>query len=189
MKQTGLPVTSLQGDLSQPQRQKALAGFRNGTYKILVATDIAARGIDVSRISHVINYDAPDTVDGYTHRIGRTGRATRTADAFTFVTSKDGSLVWDVENVLGEKMERRTLEGFDYRVPAPQYARGIGESRRSNGRPGSTKKIPAHRSPDFRRQGPSASGVAKGSEDSSKGRILFSSSRPKRRRSGAMPSF
>ena len=66
---------ALQGNMSQNQRQKAINGFRNGTYDILVATDIAARGIDVSEISHVINFDMPDTVDAYTHRIGRTGRS------------------------------------------------------------------------------------------------------------------
>jgi ATP-dependent RNA helicase RhlE len=192
MRNTGLPVTSLQGDLSQPQRQKALNGFRNGTYKILVATDIAARGIDVSRISHVINYDAPDTVDAYTHRIGRTGRATRTGDAFTFVTAKDSSLVWDIENVLGEKMERRTLDGFDYRIPAPQYPGGNGNFHKSAGRLGlvnSMKETPAHRSPDFRPKGPSASGLANRSEDGPKGRILFSSSRQKPRGSGVFRPF
>jgi ATP-dependent RNA helicase RhlE len=193
MKQAGLPVTSLQGDLSQQQRQKAISGFRNGTYEILVATDIAARGIDVSRISHVINYDAPDTVDAYTHRIGRTGRATRTGDAFTFVTPKDGSLVWGIENVLGEKMERRKLDGFDYRAPAPEYGRGIGKSRQSDGRlglPKFLKKTPARRSVDFPPQGSSASGSAYGgSQDDSKGKILFSSSRPRARRSGAVRSF
>ncbi len=192
MKQAGLPVTSLQGDLSQQQRQKALSGFRNGTYQILVATDIAARGIDVLRISHVINYDAPDTVDAYTHRIGRTGRATRTGDAFTFVTPKDSSLVWDIENVLGEKIERRTLDGFDYRAPAPEYARGIGKSRQSDGRLGSPnfmKQTPAHRPAGFLPQGPSTSGAANRSGDGSKGAILFSSSRPKARRSWATRSF
>lgn len=114
MKKAGFVAASLQGDLPQNKRQAALNGFRNGTYQILVATDIAARGIDVSRISHVINYDMPDTVDAYTHRIGRTGRALKTGEAFTFVTSKDRAFVWDIEKVLGEKIERRTLGEFDY---------------------------------------------------------------------------
>jgi ATP-dependent RNA helicase RhlE len=119
MKKAGFFATSLQGDLSQFKRKAALNGFRNGKYQIMVATDIAARGIDVSRISHVINYDMPDTVDAYTHRIGRTGRAARTGDAFTFVTSKERAFVWTIEKVLGEKIERRTLEDFDYTIPAP----------------------------------------------------------------------
>jgi len=117
-KTAGFAATSLQGDLTQQKREKALNGFRKGAYRVLVATDIAARGIDVTRISHVINFDAPDTVDAYTHRIGRTGRASKSGDAFTFMTPKDRSLVGDIENILGEKMERRMLEGFDYSVPA-----------------------------------------------------------------------
>ena len=119
MKRAGFPVASLQGNLSQNRRQDALSGFREGKYQILVATDIAARGIDVSGISHVINYDMPDTVDAYTHRIGRTGRAAKTGDAFTFVTTQDRAFVGDIEHVLGERIERRTLVDFDYNVPAP----------------------------------------------------------------------
>lgn len=110
----GYSSTSLQGNLSQSQRQAALNGFRNGSFKILVATDIAARGIDVSRISHVINYDMPDTSDAYTHRIGRTGRAAKTGDAFTLITREDAQMVRAIENVLGEELERCTLQGFDY---------------------------------------------------------------------------
>ncbi|MDA8104420.1 MAG: DEAD/DEAH box helicase, partial [Nitrospiraceae bacterium] len=83
LEKAGHRAASLQGNLSQNKRQEALDGFRRGSYQILVATDIAARGIDVSSISHVINYDMPDTSDAYTHRIGRTGRAAKTGDAFT----------------------------------------------------------------------------------------------------------
>ena len=135
MKKSGFLVTLLQGDLPQNKRQEALNGFRNGKYQILVATDIAARGIDVSKISHVINYDMPDTVDAYTHRIGRTGRATRTGDAFTFVTRPDRAFVWTIENVLGEKLERRILENFDYTIPAPKSGEGSGRVRRPGKRP------------------------------------------------------
>ena len=117
LKKAGFPVTFLQGDLSQSQRQEALNGFRSGKYRILVATDIAARGLDISRISHVINYDMHDTVDAYTHRIGRTGRAERPGDAFTFVTREDRAFVWEIERILGEESERRTLEDFDYTAP------------------------------------------------------------------------
>ncbi len=119
LEKAGYRAASLQGNLSQNRRQAALDGFRDGSYRILVATDIAARGIDVSSISHVINYDMPDTVDAYTHRIGRTGRAAKTGDAFTFVASEDNDTVRSIERVLGERIERRTLEGFDYRKPAP----------------------------------------------------------------------
>jgi ATP-dependent RNA helicase RhlE len=113
-------AASLQGNLSQNRRQAALDGFRDGRHDILVATDIAARGIDVASISHVINYDMPDTADAYTHRIGRTGRAEKTGDAFTFVTPEDGEMVRVIERVLGERLPRRTLEGFDYLAPAPE---------------------------------------------------------------------
>ena len=116
----GFKAASLQGNLSQNRRQAALDGFRDGRYEILVATDIAARGIDVSSISHVINYDMPDTADAYTHRIGRTGRAAKTGDAFTFVTPEDGEMVRVIERVLRERLPRRTLEGFDYLAPAPE---------------------------------------------------------------------
>jgi len=119
LEKAGYKAASLQGNLSQNKRQAALDGFRDGRYQILVATDIAARGIDVSSISHVINYDIPDTTDAYTHRIGRTGRAAKTGDAFTFVTPEDESLVRSIERILGEKIERRTLKQFDYRKPAP----------------------------------------------------------------------
>jgi ATP-dependent RNA helicase RhlE len=111
---SGFEATSLQGNLSQNQRNAAMRGFRDGAFQVLVATDIAARGIDVSSISHVINYDIPDTVEAYTHRIGRTGRAAKTGDAFTLVTRQDGGLVKQIERTIGKAIERRRIEGFDY---------------------------------------------------------------------------
>jgi superfamily II DNA/RNA helicase len=118
LEKAGYRAASLQGNLSQNKRQEALKGFRDGRYQVLVATDIAARGIDVSCISHVINFDMPDTTDAYTHRIGRTGRAAKTGDAFTFTTKEDEPIVRSIERILGEKIERRTLEGFDYKKSA-----------------------------------------------------------------------
>ena len=88
LSKAGLAATSLQGNLSQSQRQQAMNGFRSGHVHVLVATDIAARGIDVSEISHVINFDMPDTADAYTHRIGRTGRMARAGTALTLVIPK-----------------------------------------------------------------------------------------------------
>ena len=119
LQRAGFAAAELQGNLSQSRRQAALDGFRDGTHRILVATDIAARGIDVLSISHVINYDMPDTTDAYTHRIGRTGRAEQTGQAYTLVTSEDANEVRAVEKVLGYKVERRTVAGFDYTSPAP----------------------------------------------------------------------
>jgi ATP-dependent RNA helicase RhlE len=119
LQNAGYSAASLQGNLSQNRRQEAMGGFRDGSYQILVATDIAARGIDVSQISHVINYDIPDTVDAYTHRIGRTGRMERTGDAFTLVTPEDRDMVRDIERAMASPLERRSLDGFDYKAPAP----------------------------------------------------------------------
>ncbi len=115
----GYRVTSLQGNLSQNQRQAALDGFRNGSVKILVATDIAARGIDVLSISHVINYDMPESTDDYIHRIGRTGRVDKNGDALTFVTGADADKILALERILNAPLKRLTLKGFDYTKPAP----------------------------------------------------------------------
>ena len=112
-------VSALQGNMSQSRRQQAIDGFRNGKYDILVATDIAARGIDVSDISHVINYDMPDTVDAYTHRIGRTGRVEKTGEAFTFMAQGDEPMVRQIERTLGRAIERRRLPGFNDGSAAP----------------------------------------------------------------------
>jgi ATP-dependent RNA helicase RhlE len=119
VKQAGYNVTSLHSDRSQGQRQAALSGFKNGKYQIMVATDIAARGLDVESISHVINFDMPDTADAYIHRIGRTGRAQKTGDAFTLVTPEDNDMIRSLERIMGKPLPRETLEGFDYAVPAP----------------------------------------------------------------------
>jgi ATP-dependent RNA helicase RhlE len=120
LEKAGYRAASLQGNLSQNRRQAAMEGFRSGSFQILVATDIAARGIDVSQVSHVINYDIPDTTEAYIHRIGRTGRAARSGDAFTMVTDEDTAMVRAIERALGSQLERRTVDGFDYKVPAPR---------------------------------------------------------------------
>jgi ATP-dependent RNA helicase RhlE len=110
----GYRSASLQGNLSQTRRQAALDGFRDGTFRILVATDIAARGIDVTKISHVINYDIPSTPEAYIHRIGRTGRATLSGEAFTLVTGEDNDMVRAINRIIGSKIEQRILSTFDY---------------------------------------------------------------------------
>jgi len=115
----GYRAASLQGDMPQYRRQAALDGFRNGSIKILVATDIAARGIDVLRISHVINYDMPESTDNYIHRIGRTGRVDKNGEALTFVTSADADKIRALERLFNAPLERMTLQGFDYAKTAP----------------------------------------------------------------------
>jgi len=114
MKKHGHRAAALQGNMSQSQRQQAIDGFRKGRIDVLVATDIAARGIDVSEISHVVNFDMPNTVDAYTHRIGRTGRAERTGEAFTLAVRGDGLMVRQIEKALGTALERRRLPDFNY---------------------------------------------------------------------------
>jgi ATP-dependent RNA helicase RhlE len=145
LEKAGYKAASLQGNLSQNRRQAALDGFRDGTYQILVATDIAARGIDVSQISHVVNYDIPDTPEAYVHRIGRTGRAAKTGDAFTMVCSEDTIMVRTIEKKLGATLERRTIDGFDYTVPAPkkdaEFARPPREPRPTR-KPAAAKRSP-----------------------------------------------
>jgi ATP-dependent RNA helicase RhlE len=103
----GVSATSLQGNLSQTRRQEAMDNFRMGRVKVMVATDIAARGIDVTQITHVINFDMPDTADAYTHRIGRTGRMTRLGTALSLVTQDDLPMVRTIERLLGRTLERR----------------------------------------------------------------------------------
>ncbi len=115
-------VAALQGNMSQNKRQAAITGFRNGKYDILVATDIAARGIDVTNITHVINFDMPDTVDAYTHRIGRTGRADRSGDAYTFAVPDDAAMVRQIERLLKKPIERKRLPDYDYGDFVPETA-------------------------------------------------------------------
>ena len=140
LQKANFKATSLQGNLSQYSRQAALDGFRTGSYKILVATDIATRGIDVLRISHVINYDMPDSTDAYINRIGRTGRVDKTGDAFTFVTSEDAVMVRAIEQVLNTPLERRTLQGFNYAMPVPD-SRLVRSPRQLRWRPVRNERI------------------------------------------------
>jgi ATP-dependent RNA helicase RhlE len=127
----GFRVTSLHSNRTQGQREKALHGFKTGHFRIMVATDIAARGLDIDSISHVINYDMPDTADAYIHRIGRTGRAQRTGDAFTLVTPEDNDMIRALERIMGHPLKRETLPDFDYMVAAPpRHAASPRDSRR-----------------------------------------------------------
>lgn len=112
IRRAGHPAACLHSNRTQKQRQTALDDFRRGVVRVLVATDIAARGIDVQQISHVINYDIPDTSDAYIHRIGRTGRAERSGAAFTLVTPDDSAQVRAIERALGGTLERRHLIDF-----------------------------------------------------------------------------
>lgn len=107
-------VTAMHSDIKQSDRMKALQGFKDGTYNILVATDVAARGIDISSVSHVINYRVPENAEDYVHRIGRTGRAESEGDAFTILTADEIEFAESVEHFVKQKIERRKLDNFDY---------------------------------------------------------------------------
>ena len=109
----GFSATVMHSNRSQGQRQRALEGFRNGTYQILVATDIAARGIDVYGISHVINYDTPNQAEDYIHRIGRTGRAEASGEAITFVTPDEERYLRGIERHTGQRLTRKIYEDFE----------------------------------------------------------------------------
>jgi ATP-dependent RNA helicase RhlE len=123
LRQTRTAVACIHGDFSQRDRISALEGFRSGKHRILVATNIAARGLDVEGISHVINYDVPEHPEDYVHRIGRTARAEADGDAITLVTPDDEGLIHRIEYLLDRKIERKTLPGFDYDVPTPSWAK------------------------------------------------------------------
>ena len=110
----GVSCERIHGNRSQPQRTQALAGFKSGRYRVLVATDIAARGIDVEALPHVVNFDVPHVPDDYIHRVGRTARAERTGDAFTFVSPEEESDLRAIERALGRRLPRITVPGFDY---------------------------------------------------------------------------
>jgi len=132
----GHRVTSLHGNRTQGQRERALHGFKTGHFHIMVATDIAARGLDIDSITHVINYDMPDTADAYIHRIGRTGRAQRTGDAFTLVTDEDRDMIRSLERIMGQPLKRETLPDFDYSPPAPpRHGHAMHDARQQGHRP------------------------------------------------------
>ena len=147
LRHTGHRVASLQGDMPQMQRQAALDGFRSGHIKILVATDIAARGIDILSISHVINYDMPGSADDYIHRIGRTGRVDNSGEALSFVTGEDDKKIKELEKIMEKHLERKTLQEFNYSQSSDDSARPP-----RSGRPGQDRATTQKSSPRPRRR-------------------------------------
>lgn len=139
----GFAVTELHSDLTQPQRNRAMEGFRRGDFQILVATNIAARGLDVTHITHVISFDVPAVPDDYVHRIGRTARAEAEGDAFILVSPPEEKLLVKIERQIGKRLPRVTLPDFDYSSPAPPQGakpRGHGASRPPHPRSGSAPR-------------------------------------------------
>jgi ATP-dependent RNA helicase RhlE len=143
LEQQGIRTATLHSNRSQNQRSRALKDFKTGSVRVLVATNIAARGIDVDGISHVVNYDFPMHPEDYVHRIGRTGRAQAVGDAVSFATPEDHSALRSLERFIGRGLVRKRAEGFDYRAPAP--VRGTEVARDGQGpRRQQTPCRPAH---------------------------------------------
>ena len=137
LRRRGHEVASLSSLLSQANRERALSAFRKGEFKVLVATDVAARGLDITDIDLVVNFDIPMQPHEYVHRIGRTGRAHRSGKAITLVTENDGRAVADIERLLGYRVERVSLDGFPYeQIPTGRGTQRGGAYRRgrSDGR-------------------------------------------------------
>ncbi|MCB9385602.1 MAG: DEAD/DEAH box helicase [Bryobacterales bacterium] len=163
----GHNAIALQGNMTQPQRDKAMSGFRSGKYDVLVATDIAARGIDVAQVSHVINFDVPSTPDFYTHRIGRTGRAERQGAAYTFVSAEDYALIHQIERRIKKKIPRLDPPVFESKpaaaAPAPAEKPARGRKKPAAEAQPAVEAAPAAK-PKSRRKKPAAQPEAQKSE-------------------------
>jgi ATP-dependent RNA helicase RhlE len=118
IKSKNYPVAVMHSDIAQRDREKALKGFREGEFEVIVATDLAARGLDISNVTHVINYQVPENPEDYVHRIGRTGRARKEGDAFTLLAADELPFAEAIERLIGQKIEQRSLEGFAYEYTA-----------------------------------------------------------------------
>jgi ATP-dependent RNA helicase RhlE len=175
----GFATARIHGNRSQAQRTQALAGFKNGTYRVLVATDIVARGIDVEALEHVVNFDVPNVPDDYIHRVGRTARADAVGDAYTLVAPEDEQDIRSIERAVGRPIERRRLQGFDYSA-APAEERleiPIGEriaqirARKAEERQRAKAKLAAREAADAGRggAGAAAAGSARGGSSSGSG--------------------
>ena len=159
LSRTGHEAVALQGNMSQAQRDRAMKGFRGGRFKILVATDIAARGIDVADVSHVINFDVPRTPDAYTHRIGRTGRAERSGKAYTLIAREDAAQVRAIEKKLGVKIERRVVDGFAAKAgDDTRYLHAPRDGKRPSATHAAAAKKPTH--PQRHSRGEDSDGAA-----------------------------
>ncbi|MEO8227916.1 MAG: helicase-related protein, partial [Gemmatimonadota bacterium] len=123
----GISSARIHGNRSQAQRTEALAGFKSGAIKVLVATDIVARGIDVEELGHVVNFDVPNVPEDYIHRVGRTARAEATGDAFTFVAPEEEGELRAIERAIGKRLPRITLPEFDYKQRQERFEVPVGE--------------------------------------------------------------
>jgi ATP-dependent RNA helicase RhlE len=128
LERAGIPAARIHGNRSQAARTEALAGFKSGRYRVLVATDIVARGIDVEALEHVVNFDVPNQAEDYIHRVGRTARAEATGDAYTLVSPAEEKDLQAIERAVGKRLRRVTVEGFDYSArPRERFEVPIGD--------------------------------------------------------------
>ena len=145
LESSGIKTGTMHSNRSQNQRLRALKDFKSGAVRVLVATDIAARGIDVDGISHVVNYDFPMHAEDYVHRIGRTGRAHAVGDAISFVTPEDHGPLRSLERFIGRGIVRKRAEGFDYNAAAPARE----ERGREPARPHDARRAPPQQGSGF----------------------------------------
>ncbi|MFZ5555302.1 MAG: DEAD/DEAH box helicase, partial [Pseudomonadota bacterium] len=131
----GIEATAIHGNKSQPARTKALAGFKEGTVRVLVATDIAARGLDIEELPHVVNYELPNVPEDYVHRIGRTGRAGSTGEAISLVSPDEHAFLADIEKLMKRRVEREVVPGFEPGAPIPEAERTAAHADRGSDRP------------------------------------------------------
>jgi len=157
LEQNGIRTATLHSNRSQNQRLRALSEFKAGVVRVLVATDIAARGIDVDGISHVVNFDFPPAPEDYVHRIGRTGRANAVGDAISLVSPDESNDLRALERFIHRTLPRKQLEGFDYSAAAPAFAADSGR-RPSGGHPGSRGRSPGNSSQGRPSRGPQGRG-------------------------------
>ncbi len=168
----GVRAARIHGNRSQSQRTQALEGFKAGRYEVLVATDIAARGIDVVALGHVVNFDVPLASEDYVHRVGRTGRAEATGEAYTFVAPEDEGTLRAIERAVGKPLPRVVLRDFDYRQRAEEARPTPGPGGRPSDRPPQRPGRPPHRHPRDAhvRSGRTQAGRGKGSGFHRRGR-------------------
>jgi ATP-dependent RNA helicase RhlE len=175
----GVRAARIHGNRSQSQRTAALEGFKAGRYDVLVATDIAARGIDVVALGHVVNFDVPAASEDYIHRVGRTGRAEATGEAFTFVAPEDEADLRAIERAIGKPLPRVLLPEFDYRQAPPE------PSHAPRGKAGPRPHAPSgrrHSAPSYGRREPQGAWASRLEAGSVPARRPARSFRPRRRR-------
>jgi ATP-dependent RNA helicase RhlE len=173
LNRNGITAERIHGNRSQAQRTKALAGFKRGDFRVLVATDIAARGIDVEALGHVVNFDVPNVAEDYIHRVGRTARAQMTGEAYTFVSPEEKQDFGKIERAVGSRIERATLDGFAYEATAEaplEVPRG--------------ERARTHRKKRAPNRGRAAANQTRSSSAAENGDGSAKSGRPRRRRYG-----